>query len=213
MKTILMVDDYAIVSAGMEFLLQNIGWPMSFCAANNRNDAMKRIQSLGNIDLVILSASTPDYSCEQLMSYCRLNCPAAKILIFSVNSEQFMARHFYKLGADGYLSKRSDDATIKKVIVELLEGRKYYSQEFLRQLAIDTLEGKQDVAKNPLQRLSNRELEVLEQLVEGKTIQEIAQAFSINASTIATYKSRIFEKLNVDNMISLYKLYTLNCRM
>lgn len=202
-----MVDDHGLVRTGVKLILREILNDFQFFEASSKEAAIEALKENSDFTLIILDINIPNYSCEMMIEHCRLKSPYSKIMILSTNSESMMARRYYHLGVDAYVNKSSNDEEIKKAICELLNNKKYFSLDLLMNLANDTF-GKGIDSTNPFEQLSHREFEVMLYLFEGKNLQEIAAILCVNASSIGTYKSRIFEKLNVKSIIELYELYS-----
>ncbi|HTL10124.1 MAG TPA: LuxR C-terminal-related transcriptional regulator, partial [Chitinophagaceae bacterium] len=129
--------------------------------------------------------------------------PAAKIIIFTMGSEDVFARRYLKAGVKGFLSKECAADEVATAIQTVLGDRKYLSEKLVNNLTNDKLEKRTD---NPFQSLSNRQLEIAMLLIAGKTVSEISDTLNIQNSTVGTHKAHIFEKLQVDNPIDLREL-------
>lgn len=206
MKNVLIVDDHGIVRTGVKLLLKEVNPNLKVFTAAKKEEAFAILKEIEDFSLIILDINIPNYSCERMIEYCKIKCPSAKIMILSMNAENMMARRYYQIGVDAYVNKGVNDETMKDVFQELLANKKYYSPEFLKQVAEETF-GTNNYSDNPFIVLSQREFEVMQFLIDGKSIQETSNILSVHPSTIGTYKSRIFEKLKVDNLIDLYTLY------
>jgi two-component system invasion response regulator UvrY len=132
--------------------------------------------------------------------------PDSKVLIFSMNSEVMYARRFLRAGAVGYVSKDAPIEELKKAINLTLNNKKYYSDKFIDTI-LNEKAGEENI--NPFLKLSGREFEITVLLLEGKSVSEISQVLNIHNSTTGTYKARIFEKLNIENVFQLNKLAVL----
>ena len=148
----------------------------------------------------------PETNSFDLLKYILNTKPNSKVLVFSMNSEGMYAKRFLKAGAAGYVSKDAPIEELKKAINLTLNNKKYYSDDF-----IDTiLNQKADEENaNPFHKLSGREFEITMLLLEGKSVSEISHVLNIHNSTTGTYKARIFEKLNIENVFQLNKLAVL----
>jgi len=208
MKKILIVDDHGIVRAGVKILLSEFIANFEYFQASSKEEALKIMKDNSDLNLIILDINIPNYSVERMIENCKFYAANAKIMIFSMNSEALMAKRFYQLGVDAYVNKGANDDQLKLALTELLNGNKYFSIDLLTQLANDALFPERN-ANNPFENLSQREKEVLHYLFEGKSLQEISTILSIHSSSIGTYKTRIFEKMNTHNLIELYELYKL----
>lgn len=209
MKNILIVDDHSIVRLGIKHILKEIDSNITFFEADNKSDAIKALQNKSGFDLFILDVNMPEYSCEQMIELCKLKFANAKIMILTMAHESLLAKRFYQMGIDAFINKSTIDNDLKIAFQRLFENKKYYSNNFLNQIAEESLNNKRSFSDNPLTILSQKEMEVLQHLVEGKALKEISNILSAHQSTISTYKKRIFEKLNVDNLIDLYTIYNL----
>jgi two-component system invasion response regulator UvrY len=113
------------------------------------------------------------------------------------------AKRFLKAGAVGFVSKDAPIEELKKAVQLTLNNKKYYSDKFIDTI-LNTEPGEENA--NPFLKLSGREFEIMSLLLEGKSVSDISQLLNIHNSTTGTYKSRIFEKLNIENVFQLTKL-------
>ena len=126
--------------------------------------------------------------------------PKTKILVFSGLSEQIYAANAIKSGVLGYVQKSSKLESLGHSIVRVNQGHVSISEtlkENLNKLA------KQSKSERMHRKLSNREVEVLRYLSDGKKNNEIAKILNLNEKTISTYKLRLLQKLNVTNLLDL----------
>ncbi len=201
MSQILIVDDHSIVRTGIKMLLEG-QLSVSADEADDGRVALKRIKEK-KYDLILLDINMPGIDCSQLINAI-LNFDAElNILIFSMNEEELFARHYLKLGVKGFLSKRSSPDEIMYAIKKVLDGKRYISRE-LAEILGDQLDGFKN--ENPFGTLSQRELTVVGYLLKGTKISEIGELMNLHASTISTYRNRIYEKLNIKSLIDLTEL-------
>lgn len=198
MHQILIVDDHAIVRTGLEMMISKHMDAETDTAANGKT-ALKKIKEK-DYDLLILDINMPDTDCGQLISTIQSLKPKLHILIFSMNEEAVFATYYLKLGVRGYLSKNSIDDEIIYAIKQILRGKKFITPEILESMTDE----KSSV--NPFKALSERELTVTHHLLNGKSILEIAQIMNLHTSTVGTYRTRIFEKLGIKNLVGLSEL-------
>ncbi|MCE7060600.1 response regulator transcription factor [Dyadobacter sp. CY343] len=203
MKHILLVEDHAIVRLATKYLVTDLLQPVVVHEAASFREAM--IQAGAHpIDLVLLDISIPDGEGFNMMPKLRDANPKLLILVFSSLEEQIYALHYIKSGANGFLSKSSSQNEIKKAILSMLDTGHYLSAAVQQQLLKNTLESK-TISENPLENLSQRELEVMDMLIEGYWTKEIAIYLGLTESSVSTYKARIFEKLQVSTLIEMFK--------
>ena len=200
--TILIADDHPIVGVALElnlakFLPQaNVVLCESFPAVLDTLDQC-------DIDVVVLDIDIPGSENSQMVKLIKEKKSTVLILIYSGLDEKLYALPYMKAGADGFLSKTAPHAEFATALTTVLQNGKYISRD-IQQLWLSQLSEKQEVlAENPLQKLSKGERDVLHMLIEGRWPKEIAKVMNLKATTISTYKKKIFEKLDVANTIEL----------
>jgi DNA-binding NarL/FixJ family response regulator len=128
------------------------------------------------------------------------NFPKTKVIVFSSLSEQIYAPNAIKAGCAGYVHKTSKLENLGIAIVKVSQGQIILNDEIKKSLA---LIAKQNKSERLYRKLSNREIEVLRFLSDGKKNNEIAKILALNEKTISTYKLRLLTKLNVTNLVDL----------
>lgn len=128
------------------------------------------------------------------------NFPKTKVIVFSSMSEQIYAPNAIKAGCAGYVHKTSKLEYLGTTIVKVSQGQIILNEEIKKSLA---LIAKQNKSERLYRKLSNREIEVLRFLSDGKKNNEIAKILNLNEKTISTYKLRLLTKLNVTNLVDL----------
>ena len=128
------------------------------------------------------------------------NFPNTKVLVFSSLNEQIYAPNAIKAGVAGYVHKSSKLETLGTTIIRVHQGLLMMSENIKKNLA---LIAKQNKTERVYRKLSNREIEVLRYLSDGKKNYEISKILNLNEKTISTYKLRLLQKLNVTNLVDL----------
>lgn len=198
---VLIADDHAIVRYGTSFLIKELLPTGTIREANNFDQALKLLDT-DRFDLVVLDINIPGGNNLQMIDVIRLRQPHVKILIFSGYDEQIYALRYLQAGADGYVVKQSSEVELRMAIQTLQNNDKYISHT-VRQSLLNGLSHKKALSHNPLTSLSNREMEIMQQLVMGAAVAAIGATLGLQVSTVSTYKSRIFEKLKVNNVVDL----------
>lgn len=207
-NTILLVDDHSIIRLGTSILLKEIIPSASILQAATFQEAVE-VTNNEKPDLVLLDIELPGGGNIDMISVLKLRHPKVKVLMFTCYDEQIFGLRYIQAGADGFLSKHASADIFKHAISKVANNEKYISER-LKEQYINELISEKGLKSNPLQKLSNRELEVAGLLVKGISTAEISGALSLQLSTVSTYKTRIFEKLKVSNIIDLatkIKLY------
>ncbi len=126
--------------------------------------------------------------------------PKTKIIIFSDLQEQVYAPNAIKAGVSGFVSKKEKLETLGNAIVKVSQGKIIVDETVKKNMA---LIAKQNKSERLYRKLSNREVEVLRYLSDGKKNNEISKILDLNEKTISTYKLRLLQKLNVTNLVDL----------
>lgn len=204
----LIIDDHSMIRAGIAIIISKEYPEVNFSEAANEKQACKVIMEQ-KLDLILMDINMPDSDPVRLIQFCKTNQPATPIIIISMNEEKSFAGRFFKMGIKGYVNKDADNAVILEAIRVVMKDGIYMSEELKVSLVSSFVSQKSD---NPFEMLSNREFQVIRELLKGKSIAEIAEEQGINISTVSTYKGKAYEKLGLQryNFIELMSLAKLN---
>lgn len=195
---ILLVDDHAIVRAGLRRMLAQGSDAEILEAATGRESlAIARSHSL---DLIILDLNLPELGGVELVARLRQIC-ATPILVLSMHAEPLYVTRALNAGAQGYVSKNASPEELLTAIRRVSVGGRYVEQEIAQALAVQTA-----MPASSLAQLAPRELEILRQLAAGKSLSEIADALGLGYKTIANNCSLIKTKLGVTRTADLLRL-------
>lgn len=200
MPTILIAEDLSVIRIGVIFLIKEL-YPNAEIVEAETFEQILSLVTTRDFDLLILDINIPGADNFQVMEAIQLRSADLPVLIFSGLDEQLYALHYIRAGAMGYLSKRAPTEKMKSAIQQVLKGEKFISKE-VQKLLINSLVNTKK-GNIEFERLSARELEVMKLLIRGAGNPEIKAILNIRDSTISTYKNRIFEKMNVSNVIEL----------
>ena len=206
---ILVVDDHDVIRHSLGMIIQSEFAKAKCTSLENANACIEALKK-DKFDLLILDMNLPDMDGITLTEWILTSYPGQKILIFSMNPTEVFAKRLYQMGVVGYLNKQAPVTEIRAALqAVLIEKKQYISDEFKAILTFDMLNNNPG---NPVEKLSKRELSIAQLLANGKSFEEIAKQLNIEPSTIRTYKTRIFQKLEVTtlhdflNKAKLYKL-------
>jgi len=201
-------DDHSAVRLGMKYLVEE--WmPESTVHFAQDLPTLLRLLTTQPIDLIVLDINIPGGNNFQMVSMIRNIQAAVHILMLSAYEEDLYALRYIDSGADGYLQKDSDESDIKEALNTVYAGKKYLSSKLKEYLLQSRLNGGSAINNNPIENLTNRELEISQLLVAGKSVGEIAKTLFIHTSTVGTYKSKIFDKLRVRNVRELMDAFSM----
>jgi DNA-binding NarL/FixJ family response regulator len=201
MKNVLIADDHSIVRLGMKQIICSLPGAMVVTEAKTFDEAISLLENQP-FDLLILDINMPGGNNRQMIQAVKLRQQSVRILVFSAYEEEMYALSYIQAGADGYIEKNSPDEEIRTALTTLLAGEKYLSKVVRDQL-INKFMGQQEHHNNPFSVLSAREVEVMNLLTKGLPLVRIAEILHLQLTTVSTYKTRIFEKVGVKNVIAL----------
>ena len=202
MNRILLVDDHEIMRSGLKFFLNNIVAHYVIDEAWDGDSAFEKIKE-NEYQLIILDINMPGTDSFGLVSNITTIKPGAKILIFSMNSEEVYAKRYLQLGAKGYINKTAPSIELEKAVKAVLKNERYISPALN---IVFNEEALGNNTNNPFENLSSREFEILQHLITGESIGEISNTFNLQSSTVGTYKARIFEKLQCKNLVEAIEM-------
>ncbi len=199
MSSILLADDHQIVIAGIKNILLS---HFDFGRIGEARDEAEIVQALKKhtYDLLLLDVNLPGSDFSSLMEWLSVQAPLTRVIVFTMHSEQLYGLRAIQLGAKGFLQKTASNQEIVLAIRRVMNNQLYISNDLAQYL----LQAKSD--NNPFSSLSAREMEIARLLDKGLSLPAICHQLNIQYSTGNTYKRRIFEKLKVDNLITLSKL-------
>jgi two-component system, NarL family, invasion response regulator UvrY len=196
---ILIVDDHAIVRGGLCRLLATLPGARIREAANGK-DALALFREL-KPDLTILDLNLPGVGGLELLHRLLLEEPTARILVFSMHAEPLYAARALQAGAQGYVSKSAAPDELLLAVRRIGEGGRYIENELAQELALQPTPRAQS-----LDRLSEREVEIMRLLGEGRSLTEIADSLGIAYKTVANTCTQIRLKLGVARTADLIRL-------
>jgi len=196
-KRIVIVDDHPLFRKGLEQLINSSDDAFHICGeAGDAAEGMSVIREL-KPDLVIVDLSLPGANGIELIKNVRFEFPKLPVLILSMHDESLYALRALRAGAQGYVMKQEALENVIVAIREVLAGRPYLSHDMSAKLITNFASGTNEA--NPTDKLSDRELEILELIGKGRDVHEIAEALHISRKTVETHRAHIKEKLNLKN--------------
>lgn len=200
--TFLLADDHSLIRQGIVFLLEDLEIDCKIFHASTLQQILESLK-INPIDIAIIDAHFPDGNSLSILGEIRNINPEIKILIFSGIDETSQSLKFINAGANGFLSKLSEEDDAKQAIQKMVNTGEYISP-VTQALLMNSMKNRSLI--NPLFSLTERELEIAKMYAEGLGNLEIANQLDIKQNTVSTVKKRIFEKLKIDNMVELIEL-------
>jgi len=198
---IMIVDDHPIVREGLCSLLAAEPDAEVCGEAEDVDEALVQLE-LTDPDLVVIDISLKSSNGIRLLGEIRARRPDVKALVWSMYDEKLFAERALRAGAMGYINKRESMDHTVEAIRQVLRGEVYLSEPMTRQLLARVSKGK-PMASDPVQTLSDRELEVFQMIGQGMSTQQIAHRLQLSPKTVEAHRERIKLKLDVRNAAEL----------
>ncbi len=199
----LLADDHSLIRQGLVFILEDLSMEYEVFHASNLQQTVELISGQP-IDIAIIDAHFPEGNSLAVIPEIKQLRPGIRILIFTGIDEDIHALKFINAGVNGFLSKLNEKEEIKKAITKIITHGEYISSK-TQTLLMNSLHNRSLIS--PFLSLTERELQIAEMYAEGLGNLEIANRLDIKQNTVSTVKKRIFDKLQIDNLVELIELY------
>ena len=205
-QKILVVDDHAVVVEGIKSLLADKReYEVAGAAANGR-EAVKQAEAL-KPDIVIMDISMPELKgCEAAIQIRQIS-PDIRVIVYSMHSDTEYVLKLFKANISAYVLKDSPVSDLLMAIESVKCGGTYYSAEVSAIISRHLEKMDEDYeAKNLIDCLSIREMEIFRLLADGETVKNIGEILYISSKTVETHKYNIMKKLKVNTVTDLTKI-------
>ncbi len=195
---IFIVDDHAMFRDGLQQLIDREA-DLAVCG-----DAAEPVEALEGIgkskpDLVIVDISLSGKSGIDLIKAIKEKHEDLPVLVVSMHEESLYAERALRAGAMGYVMKQEPGKVVKTAIRKVLAGDMHLSEKMASSVIAKFMRGTDQPPASPLEKLSDRELEVFRMLGQGKAVRQIAEEMSVTIPTINSFRNRIKEKLKLNS--------------
>jgi DNA-binding NarL/FixJ family response regulator len=201
MIRVVIADDHTILREGLKQLLASAEGIEVVGEAVDGGEVLDRVRSL-DFDVLLLDLSMPGRAGMDIIKQVKSERPRLRVLVLSMHAEQQYAVRAVRAGASGYLTKESAATQLVAAIRKVASGGAYISPEVAEQLALGAMPQAEGL---PHTTLSDREYEVFQLLVAGKTVTEIAERLNLSVKTVSTHKSRLLEKMGMQTPADLIR--------
>jgi two-component system, NarL family, invasion response regulator UvrY len=202
MIRILLVDDHELVRTGFEAMLNASDDMTVVGVAQSGEEAVNAVAKLV-ADVVLMDIIMPGIggveACRRMLKH----DPKVKIIAISAYKDGPIPQQLLKIGVMGFITKGSSLDEMVFAIRKVMTGKRYLCTEVANNIA---LQGLPDSIESPFAKLSQRESEVVTLILQGKSIQQMAEMMTLSDKTVNTYRYRLYEKLNVKNDVELTRL-------
>ena len=195
-RRVLIVDDHPIVRQGLRRVMEN-EVDLSVCGeAESVRDARQAIKDL-KPDALIADISLKQGDGIELVRDVRAHHPQLPILVLSMHDETIYAERMLSAGANGYIMKQAASEQFLIAMRRVLDGGIYVSEAVGNNMIQKFAAGAAYISANPIDRLSNRELQILHMIGKGMSTRETAHALNLSIKTVESHRQRIKRKLNL----------------
>jgi DNA-binding NarL/FixJ family response regulator len=200
-RRVLIVDDHPVVRSGLKDLITAEG-DLEVCGeASDMNEAMRQVAD-SPPEAVVLDLSLKDSHGMGLIEQIRGRDERIKILVWSGHDETLFAERVLRAGAMGYLNKREPPERVLEGLRQVLNGDICLSPQMANRL-LRGIAGTQDLSRDPIASLSNRELEIFQLIGQGMNTKQIARRLQLSPKTVETHRENVKKKLGVTSSAEL----------
>jgi two-component system invasion response regulator UvrY len=199
MIKVIIADDHPIVRAGLKQIIMENHDITVAGEASTGADLLGQVRRR-DYDVILLDLTMPGMDGLDVLKQLKIDKPHVPVIILTIHPESQYALRILKAGASGYLTKESAADELIKAIRKVHRGGKYISQTLAEKIAFALDE---DTGKLPHESLSDREYQVLCLIGAGQTVSQIADALALSVKTVSTYRTRILEKMRLENNAEL----------
>lgn len=200
---VLIVDDHAIVRAGLRALLSGEPDMQLVGEATNGEEAIQ-LAHMANPDVIVLDLSMPGLDGIQVTRRLKGERPGVRILILTVHEDEALLREAMRAGASGYIIKHAAENELISAIHSVLEDDIYVHPKMIRALLVEPKRQKPP-ASSPVEILTPRETEILLMIVQGYTNRQIAEELSLSIRTVEGHRSNLTGKLGLHSRVELVR--------
>ena len=197
-----LIDDHALVRTGMKMILASELDIEVVGDADSGEVALPQIRKL-KPDVVLCDLHLPGLSGLEITERITRSDLEARVIIVSVLEDGPLPKRLLEAGASGYIGKAGDATELLRAVRDVARGKRYLGSNVAQNLALSNVGAGEG---SPFDDLSPRELEVAMLLVQGLRQEDIAKRLSLSAKTVNTHKTRLFQKIGVQDNIALARL-------
>jgi DNA-binding NarL/FixJ family response regulator len=195
-RRVILVDDHPIVRQGLKRLIE-LEDDLQVCGeAETVREARQLVRDAGP-DAVVVDLSLKQGDGIELVKDIRAHHPALPVLVLSMHDESIYAERLLSAGANGYIMKQAASEQFLVALRRVLDGGIYVSEAVGNAMIQKFASGGAYLSTNPIDRLSNREVQVLQMIGRGLSTREAAEALNLSVKTVESHRQRIKRKLNL----------------
>jgi len=203
-RRVFIVDDHPLVREGLTNLINSQSDLMVCGEAKDSSEAIEAITKEPP-DVAIIDISLTNESGLELIKNLVKQFPQVAVVVLSMHDETLYAERALRAGARGYVMKHETSKSVLASIRRVIEGDIYVSERIVNRMALRLTSGRRRAGSSPVERLSDRELEIFRLLGQGRTPSEIARDLNLSLKTVQAYCARAKEKFGVTSLTELLR--------
>ena len=200
---VVIVEDHALVRAGMRALLQKIEGVEVVSDVGDGWEAVKSVQTDAP-DLVLMDIAMPGLNGLDATLRIVKESPTTRVILLSMHANEEYFQQALEVGASGYLLKGAELAELELALRTVARGETYLTPAVAK-YAIKAYREKSEGPSGPLMKLSMRQREILQLIAEGQTTKDIAQRLNLSVKTVETHRSQLMERLDIHDVPGLVR--------
>ena len=204
MHKLLIVDDHQVLIDGIKALFEK-NEDVEICAEALNGQSALSLVNEKYIDVVMLDINLPDMNGIEVCRQLKSQHPQIKVIALTMHNEAGYISKMAKAGADGYILKNAGKEEMTAAIKAVMNGDKYFSREVTESLLLGMHKPRKPKSSDLIQKLTRREKEVLELIIEENTTEDIARILFIGKTTVISHRKSLLRKLNAKNTAGLVK--------
>jgi DNA-binding NarL/FixJ family response regulator len=203
-KRVFLVDDHPLVREGLTDLINRQD---DLIVCGEAEDSAQAIAGIAKMrpDVALIDISLKNESGLELVKNLESQFPLVALIVLSMHDEVLSAGRALRAGARGYVMKRETTKNVLASIHRVLEGGVYVSERVVDSMARKLSSSRKAAASSPIERLSDRELEIFRLLGQGRTTSQIAEDLHLSLKTVQAYCARAKEKFEVNSLGELLR--------
>lgn len=202
MIRLLIADDHAVVRRGLRQIVATTADLTVAAEASDGATVLAGVRA-GNGDLLVMDMTMPGLCGVDLIRRVRSERPALPVLVLSMHNEAQVVARALRAGAAGYVTKDCDPETLLAAMRKVAAGGRFIDPALVDTMVFDDAGADGDAP--PQSVLSDREFQVLQLLATGRSLNDIGERLNVSAKTVSTHKTRLMQKLGIDNNAALVR--------
>jgi DNA-binding NarL/FixJ family response regulator len=201
---VFIVDDHPLVREGLTNLINR---QSDLVVCGEAKDSAEAIDGMTKErpDVAIIDISLTNESGLELIKQLVKQFPQVALIVLSMHDEALYAERALRAGARGYVMKHETSKNVLTSIRRVIGGDTYVSERIINRMALRLTSARRPIASSPVERLSDRELEIFQLLGQGRTPSEIARDLNLSLKTVQAYCARAKEKFGVTSLTELLR--------